>query len=134
MRWIQLITTSPSGKTLFVCRSCGRVTPGPSACKDKPEIPAWHKYHGLTCEEIEEREKDQILHPILKNAVVRSKVLAEALLSGSARTAAGKIKTDRQAVCDLVIHAVNKAKDTTAQDWWRVWSAVDEVREELKKK
>lgn len=135
MRWIQLVKTSPSGKTLFVCSACGRVTPGPNACKDKPELPEWHKYHGLTCMEIEEREKDRVLHPILKNAVVRSKVLAEDILAGTARAAMTKIKKDRQVVCDLLLHAMTVAlHNTTAQDKWRIWAAMDEVREELKKK
>lgn len=135
MRWIQLVTTSPSGKTLFVCSVCGRVTPGPTACKDKPELPEGHKYHGLTCMEVEEREKDRVLHPILKNAVVRSKVLAEDILAGTARTAVTKIKRDRQVVCDLFLHAVNMAlQHATTQDKWRLWAAMDEVREELKKK
>jgi len=28
-RWIEISNTSPSGKTLFVCRSCGRQSPAP---------------------------------------------------------------------------------------------------------
>lgn len=29
-RWVQITKTSPSGKTLFVCRSCGTVSPAPN--------------------------------------------------------------------------------------------------------
>ena len=29
-RWLIISKTSPSGKALFVCRSCGTVSPGPS--------------------------------------------------------------------------------------------------------
>lgn len=44
-RWLVLKTTSPSGKTLFCCRVCGRTSPTPDkSCKGyyvytlKPEI------------------------------------------------------------------------------------------------
>lgn len=33
-RWVMLVATSPSGKTLFSCRCCGRVSPTPDkGCK-----------------------------------------------------------------------------------------------------
>lgn len=38
-RWISLVATSPSGKTLFVCRMCGRISPTPDKeCKEPPAI------------------------------------------------------------------------------------------------
>lgn len=135
MRWIQLFKTSPSGKTLFVCRVCGRVTPAPTPCTEKPELPDWHKYHGLTCEEIEKKERDSFLHPILMNAVVRSKMLVNEIQGRGIRSAQLLVKQDRKAVCDLLIVAVNRAMEQlVAQDRGRVWDALDTVRQELVKK
>ena len=38
-RWVPLVATSPSGKTLFVCRMCGRMSPTPDKeCKDPPFV------------------------------------------------------------------------------------------------
>lgn len=38
-RWIQLYATSPSGKTLFVCRMCGCQSPVPtSVCSAPPSV------------------------------------------------------------------------------------------------
>lgn len=38
-RWIELYATSPSGKTMFVCRMCGDKTPTPTArCPSPPEV------------------------------------------------------------------------------------------------
>ena len=53
-RWIELYATSPSGKTLFVCRMCGRISPVPDrTCPARPEV--CHKMP-LACELIEEIE------------------------------------------------------------------------------
>lgn len=40
-RWRILTKTSPSGKTLFVCLSCGRVTPGPTPNCPEP-VKMWN--------------------------------------------------------------------------------------------
>lgn len=38
-RWTPLYATSPSGKTLFVCRCCGRVSPTPDKeCQELPSV------------------------------------------------------------------------------------------------
>lgn len=38
-RWAQLIQTTPSGKTLFVCMVCGTVSPGPTVeCRPKDAL------------------------------------------------------------------------------------------------
>ena len=38
-RWLELYCTSPSGKTMFVCRMCGLVTPVPTAeCPSPPQV------------------------------------------------------------------------------------------------
>src|SRR5262245_41709738 len=35
-RWIEIRKTSPSGKTMFVCQSCGQSTPAPSEeCRNR---------------------------------------------------------------------------------------------------
>lgn len=135
MRWIQIFKTSPSGKTLFVCRGCGRVTPAPGPCSEKPELPDWHRYHGLSCEEIERKEEDSFLHPILMNAVVRSKMLVADIQGKGVRAAQRAVKHDRKSVCDTLIVAMNRAMaQWTAQDRGRVWDAIDTVRQELVKK
>lgn len=54
-RWIALYATSPSGKTLFVCRVCGRKTPAPTAtCPEPPEV---YQRAALECSLIEELEE-----------------------------------------------------------------------------
>jgi len=53
-RWIELYATTPSGKTLFVCRVCGRITPAPTAtCSAPPEV---HYKMPLECALVEEME------------------------------------------------------------------------------
>lgn len=38
-RWVSLVTTSPSGKALFVCRMCGRTSPMPDRdCGEPPKV------------------------------------------------------------------------------------------------
>lgn len=54
-RWISLIATSPSGKTLFVCRMCGRTSPVPD--KECREVP--YTAHGISasCAVLEEAHR-----------------------------------------------------------------------------
>lgn len=54
-RWAELYKTTPSGKTLFVCRCCGRITPVPDrSCPAPPEVDA-NKY-AIACEMFDEIE------------------------------------------------------------------------------
>jgi len=54
-RWVELYTTSPSGKTLFVCKYCGRISPLPDrTCSSPPEVVSWKA--SLSCEILEELE------------------------------------------------------------------------------
>jgi hypothetical protein len=54
-RWVELYTTSPSGKTLFVCRFCGRISPTPDkVCVTLPVVVAYKL--ALPCEILEEIE------------------------------------------------------------------------------
>ena len=51
-RWIELYATSPSGKAMFVCKMCGRMTPAPTAtCSQPPET---YQKAPLTCQLLEE--------------------------------------------------------------------------------
>lgn len=53
-RWVELYATSPSGKTLFVCRMCGRKSPTPDkACGARPET---YQRAPLECAMLEEIE------------------------------------------------------------------------------
>lgn len=55
-RWRELYATSPSGKTLFVCTMCGRVSPVPdSVCATPPSVVAWKP--NLPCIVLEEIAK-----------------------------------------------------------------------------
>lgn len=80
-RWQPLIKTSPSGKTLFVCLVCGRVTAAPADCagsldrsesKFRDEIDA--RLHGRqdlrTCSEIERHINDNIVAHLPDNLVL----------------------------------------------------------------
>lgn len=41
-RWIELYATTPSGKTLFVCKICGAQTPAPTKkCSEPPSAVSW---------------------------------------------------------------------------------------------
>lgn len=54
-RWVELYATSPSGKTLFVCRFCGRISPTPDkACAVLPDVVSYKL--ALPCEILEEIE------------------------------------------------------------------------------
>ncbi len=53
-RWVELYATTPSGKTLFVCRICGRKSPTPDrVCREPPEV---YQKLALPCELLEEME------------------------------------------------------------------------------
>lgn len=52
-RYVELYATSPSGKTLFVCRFCGRTTPTPDKeCPTPPSVVSWKQV--LPCIVLEE--------------------------------------------------------------------------------
>ena len=54
-RWVPLYATSNSGKTLFVCLMCGRVSPLPDkVCPVPPVVPSWK--FATTCAVLEELE------------------------------------------------------------------------------
>jgi len=54
-RWVELYATSPSGKTLFVCRFCGRTSPTPDKeCATPPSVVSYKLT--LPCEILEEIE------------------------------------------------------------------------------
>lgn len=53
-RWIELYATSPSGKTLFVCRMCGTISPIPTkTCSERPNV---YQRAALECSLLEEIE------------------------------------------------------------------------------
>ena len=53
-RWIELYATSPSGKTLFVCRMCGTISPIPTkTCSERPNV---YQRSALECSLLEEIE------------------------------------------------------------------------------
>lgn len=54
-RWVPLYATTNSGKTLFVCIMCGRVSPTPDkTCPVMPVVPSWKM--ATTCAVLEEVE------------------------------------------------------------------------------
>jgi hypothetical protein len=54
-RWLELYATSPSGKTLFVCRMCGRISPTPDReCSALPQV--CRDKFALSCMLLEEIE------------------------------------------------------------------------------
>jgi len=69
MRWAKLMRTTNSGKTLFVCKICGRESTGPD--KECPKFPV--VLGGVRteyrCHEVEDRMEQEVL-----NADERSKV------------------------------------------------------------
>ena len=53
-RWVELYATTPSGKTQFVCRICGRKSVAPDrSCPEPPDV---YQKMTLPCELIEEME------------------------------------------------------------------------------
>lgn len=53
-RWVMITKTSPSGKALFICRSCGSVTPAPSKTCSLPVQNMWGK--SVDCSDWEPKE------------------------------------------------------------------------------
>lgn len=57
-RWLELYTTSPSGKTLFVCRMCGKISPAPTReCREPPSTDRSGWKPALPCSVLEEVEE-----------------------------------------------------------------------------
>lgn len=127
--WFALIETTPSGKSIFVCTVCGRTSPAPSACNKPPVLPDWHEYKGLTCEEVSAREREKFLHPILKNALQRSKVLAQDIRTSTVESVHLMIRNDRLKVLELVKKAIGD-NDPTGD----IHRALHSIKEELCKK
>jgi hypothetical protein len=49
-RWAEITATSPSGKTLFVCRSCGRTSPTPDRnCADYARVNTGQFNYKIPC-------------------------------------------------------------------------------------
>ena len=54
-RWIEIYATTPSGKTLFVCKICGRKSPTPDKkCLELPTVSQWKPQ--FSCQMLEEME------------------------------------------------------------------------------
>lgn len=62
-RWVELYATSPSGKTLFICRMCGRKSPTPDrTCASPPEAYQRAPLECALLEEMEEALSDEQAH------------------------------------------------------------------------
>lgn len=149
MRWIMLHTTTPSGKTQFVCRCCGAVTTTPDKeCITTPRIPTWHRYHGLSCAEIEKRDDpwgaqsdtnppgcDELASTLLtafKNATDSS--TREERRSARFAAIVGVLQADRKKVADIMLRALHQVLDCAdKKTQWDVWFVLDQLREELRK-
>jgi hypothetical protein len=135
MRWIRIRETTPSGKTQFVCRYCGRKTPAPGDCPRPPQIP---EDGGpiLTCKQLEQRDRNELLHPILSALVLGSEkvctTIHELYGNGEREKAHNYLRQHREAVRHLIGSAVYKKIQTASiHDKWDVWDLLDHLREEL---
>lgn len=109
-RWISVTATSPSGKTLFICRHCGRKSVTPDvACYTSPSLPAWHPQWGKKCQELEEEEKNRVLHPLIQGRIYTITNLADKLRRTKLVDREALLRRDRSSVVDLCVLAVLKA-------------------------
>lgn len=78
-RWLEIAATSPSGRSLFVCIVCGRVSQTADwKCKTVPTFStggtAEHPYEGMSCEQVEELETNEIVQEVPFNSIPPSTV------------------------------------------------------------
>lgn len=139
MRWRPLVATSPSGKTLFSCRYCGRVSPLPDKqCPDFPFRPEYMGGPADACHVLEERELKKAADILdswsistLEEMVSRVKEI---------RVQRGKshdrLRNYLQAQRDTVIQAMKHLAFTHLERdkllQWEVWEALDTFREVMR--
>lgn len=112
-RWVRLLATTPSGKTQFMCRYCGRKSLyTDKECKDLPILStgggAVHPLRGRTCRELGEVEEKRVRTSIVWNAIPRAEALAERVAALPLDTVTAIIRDDRLLFLDFVAHTVSK--------------------------
>jgi len=133
-RWIELVATSPTGKATFVCRYCGDVTPVPAKVCPVPPMVAGSPY-GKACHELEAEARDRLIHPMLRNAVVRLYALDSTL--SKTPTIAERVKilrADRELILRIAGQAVAQRGGDKMVRVWDILDDLDDLRKELGKK
>lgn len=137
MRWITLKATSPSGKTLFACKYCGRVSPFPDKACPLPPMQPPNSPASPSCVELEEKERERLLHPILKNVVLPVPILVDrlrGLYRGKATAQARRLLNEqRDAIFQMTKHVVFIMLKEDRRLQWQIWEKLDALREELKR-
>lgn len=137
MRWITLKATSRSGKTLFSCKYCGRVSPTPDkTCLHPPTQPEGQPA-SPSCQELERGEMEKLLHPILKNAILPIPILVDRLKGLQRRKANAQahllLNEQRDAIFQVVKQVVFSMLNDDRRLQWCIWEKLDALREELKR-
>lgn len=138
MRWIKLYTTSPSGKTMFCCKYCGSITPAPGkSCPNNPQKNGASS--SSTCAELEEEDKDRILHPLRKAAISKSITIVNRVRE--AKTDEEAVKVVRQArsatggyIKTALGLQLKKQAGFLASNWWVLMSILDDIHREVRSK
>ena len=112
-RWIPILARTPSGKSQFVCRYCGRTTVVPDKeCRIAPALATGglgkHPDAGLKCQELEKRDRQVVTASITWNAIFRSENLMARLRSLSDTEAVALIRKDRALLFDLLMLTAEK--------------------------
>jgi len=138
MRWIEILAKTPSGKTQFTCKYCGRTSPTPDkTCPTPPFQPVVMQANKPlvfeSCAEIEDRELKLRTHPVLKNLLLTTKDICRKI-SGRGTTGSKHrtLREHREVTRRYIQHAVYmELKDEPFQNRHKVWDVIDSLRDEL---
>jgi len=133
-RWIELKSTSPSGKVLFVCRYCGSVSPVPDKeCAKPPQV--YGKDFDQSCKELEGAAVRRLIHPFHMNALLRLTTLLGRLSDATDdKKKLAILRADRSIVTDIVKGVVMQRGSQEHLRIWEVSDDIEEARKELMKK
>jgi len=135
-RWVKILSTSPSGKTQFICKFCGRTTPLPDkVCPSLPYQPA-HFPQTPSCSELEAHELQKLVNPLLLERVLPlSELSGQVLKLGRRRNTQPKVflllKQQREVLLDAVRNAVFTALEDNTLTQRMVWDKLDDLKREL---
>lgn len=111
-RWIPLLGTTPSGKTLFVCSVCGRVTPAPTTeCIEPPQFPTWDERSGRSCKEVEDEIRGPVLTTLFAAVVPRSSTVAKKVQGAELEEAVSCVRDDRVKLVSWLGNTVEMRSD-----------------------
>jgi len=133
-RWIEITSTTRTGKALFICRYCGNQTPAPTTeCKNPPVVN--DAVYERTCFQLEVEERGRLIHPIHRTALLRLSSLLDQLLEAKSKRAGRELlRADRNTVLAVVKGAIMRRGTDDTLRIWDVNDDIEDIRKELDKK